>query len=82
MDKVREFASFFFKKVLVEPWIPTDRWECPPYSAGKDLPGSDVMVWLAKVVDQIELEDNTDHMWALEGQSSPYRERIFNTICT
>ncbi|MFM7981528.1 MAG: hypothetical protein ACKPKO_19640, partial [Candidatus Fonsibacter sp.] len=50
MDKIREFAQegytpFYFKKGLVDPWIPSDRSECPPYSACKDLPGSDIMIW-------------------------------------
>ncbi|MFM7979476.1 MAG: hypothetical protein ACKPKO_09190, partial [Candidatus Fonsibacter sp.] len=71
MDKIREFAQEgyapFFKKGLVDPRIPSNRWECPPYSAVKDLPGSDVMIWLAKVVDQVELEGKTEQMWALEG---------------
>ncbi|MFM7989594.1 MAG: hypothetical protein ACKPKO_60795, partial [Candidatus Fonsibacter sp.] len=60
----------YFKKGLVDPWIPSDRWECQPYSACKDLPGSDIMVWVAKIVDQIEMEGKTDLMWAQEGQST------------
>ncbi|MFM7989204.1 MAG: hypothetical protein ACKPKO_58810, partial [Candidatus Fonsibacter sp.] len=31
-----------------------------------DLSGSDIMIWLAKVVDQIELKGKTDQMWAQE----------------
>ncbi|MFM7982512.1 MAG: hypothetical protein ACKPKO_24640, partial [Candidatus Fonsibacter sp.] len=87
MDKIREFAQkvyapFFFKKGLVDPWAPSDRWECPPYSVVKDLPGSDVMVLLAKLVDQIELEGKSAKMWALEGQTNLYRERILDKVCT
>ncbi|MFM7983629.1 MAG: hypothetical protein ACKPKO_30330, partial [Candidatus Fonsibacter sp.] len=40
MDKVREFAQegyapFFFKKGLFDPWVLSDRRECPPYRACK-----------------------------------------------
>ncbi|MFM7979445.1 MAG: hypothetical protein ACKPKO_09035, partial [Candidatus Fonsibacter sp.] len=53
MEKIREFARegyapFFFKKGLVDPWIPLDRWHCLAYTACKDLPGSDIMIWVAK----------------------------------
>ncbi|MFM7985787.1 MAG: hypothetical protein ACKPKO_41380, partial [Candidatus Fonsibacter sp.] len=73
MEKIREFAQegyapFFFNKGLVDPWIPSDRWDCPPYSACKDLPGSDIIVWVARVVDQIKFDGKTDPMWVQEAQ--------------
>ena len=61
MEKIREFAQegyapFFLKKGLVDPWIPLDRWHCLAYTACKDLPGSDIMIWVAKLVDVIEMQ--------------------------
>ncbi|MFM7978446.1 MAG: hypothetical protein ACKPKO_03940, partial [Candidatus Fonsibacter sp.] len=66
MEKFREYARdgyapFYLKKGLVEPWSPSGRWECPPYSAIKDSPESELIIWLAKQVDEIEwYEQNVD----------------------
>ncbi|MFM7990415.1 MAG: hypothetical protein ACKPKO_64970, partial [Candidatus Fonsibacter sp.] len=85
MEKIRElaqegYAPFFLKKGLVEPWAPLDRWHCLVYTACKDLPGSDIMIWVAKLVDVIELQRKTDLMWSVEGQSTSYRDDILDKI--
>ncbi|MFM7978825.1 MAG: hypothetical protein ACKPKO_05870, partial [Candidatus Fonsibacter sp.] len=86
MDKIRElaqegYAPFFLKKGLVDPWVPIDRWHCPAYAGCKDLPGSDVMIEVAKIVDVIELQGKTDLMWTQDGQSNSYRDDIRDKIC-
>ena len=69
------------KKGLVEPWSPSDRWESPPYSAIKDSPESELIVWLAKQVDEIEWSGNTNKMWTEGGSSNRYRDGILDETC-
>ncbi|MFM7988484.1 MAG: hypothetical protein ACKPKO_55145, partial [Candidatus Fonsibacter sp.] len=86
MDKIREYARdgyapFLFKKALVESWNPANRWECPPYTAIKDSPEAELIVWLANQVDEIEWSGNTDKMWSASGVSNPLRDRILDETC-
>ncbi|MFM7978591.1 MAG: hypothetical protein ACKPKO_04680, partial [Candidatus Fonsibacter sp.] len=86
IDKIREYARdgyapFCFKKGLMEPWNPSDRWECPPYTAMKDSPEADMIVCLAKQVDEIEWSGNTNNKWTASGVSNPFRDRIIDETC-
>ncbi|MFM7985741.1 MAG: hypothetical protein ACKPKO_41150, partial [Candidatus Fonsibacter sp.] len=85
-DKIREYARdgyapVFFKKGLVESWNPANRWACRPYIAINDSPGAEIIIWLAKQVDEIEWSANTDKMWTTGGASNPFRDRILDETC-
>ncbi|MFM7979137.1 MAG: hypothetical protein ACKPKO_07450, partial [Candidatus Fonsibacter sp.] len=86
MDKIREYARdsytpFYFKKGLVEPWKPANRWEYPPYTAIKDSPESEIMIWLANQVDDIEWAGKTDSVWTTGGALNPFRDMIIDETC-
>ncbi|MFM7979364.1 MAG: hypothetical protein ACKPKO_08625, partial [Candidatus Fonsibacter sp.] len=86
MEKIREYvrngcAPFFFKKGLVEPWDPVNRWASPLYTAIKDSPEPEPIIWLAKQVDEIEQSGRTKMMWTEGGVLNPFRDRILDENC-
>jgi hypothetical protein len=50
------YTPFRMKTGVVEPWIPADRWETPPRNEVKDSLETEWCLWIARIVDKIEVE--------------------------
>ena len=71
---------FWMKKGVVDPWIPAGRWESPPRSEVKESPETEWFLWIARIVDNIEVEEQMDDFKTEGTRHNPYRERILNDI--
>ena len=69
------------KKGVVDPSVPTDRWDTPPREDVKDLLETEWFLWIAKIMDKIEDEGRLEEFKTEGTNSNPYREAILDDVC-
>ena len=87
LERIKDYAldgytPLWTKKGVVDLWILADRWESPPRREVKESPETEWFLWIARIVDKIEVEERMDDFKTEGTRHNPYKERILDDVCT